>query len=147
VGAVRKTYKQGRCFVRVRSCDAFTSSTRVTDSQLACSLDDRYLRLFFFWTNTSISKREPSVKIVCRNFSEKPQHGLHQWDCPNLLWELLRMRRVKLTAQQLFSRNLSEAIVQKDNHATDACKHLVMSHPEPTIKTIQEKAADAVGPS
>jgi len=31
---VRKTHKQGRSFVRVRGCDAFASSTLVTDSQL-----------------------------------------------------------------------------------------------------------------
>jgi hypothetical protein len=69
-------------------------------------------RLMMHWAN--LDKREPSVKIVCRNYSEKPQPGLHNWDCPNLLWELMRTRRVKLTAQQLLSRNLSEAIVDKD---------------------------------
>src|SRR5271170_6455283 len=34
VGAVGETYKQGRPFVPVRSCDALASSTRVTGSQL-----------------------------------------------------------------------------------------------------------------
>jgi signal transduction histidine kinase len=34
VCAVGETYKQGRTFVPVRSCDAFASSTRVTGSQL-----------------------------------------------------------------------------------------------------------------
>jgi hypothetical protein len=101
-------------------------------------------RLMLHWSN--LDKRAPSVKIVCRNYSEKPQPGLHQWDCPNLLWELMRTRRVKLTAQQLLSRNASEAIVDKDNHARDACKYLVMSHPEPTYKSIQEIAAEAIAP-
>lgn len=101
-------------------------------------------RVMQHWSN--LDNREPSLKIVCRNFSERPQPGLHHWDCPNLLWEMLRTRRVKLTAQQLLSRNVAEAIVDKDNHATDACKYLVMSHPEPTVKTMQEIAAEAIAP-
>lgn len=101
-------------------------------------------RVMAHWSN--LDKREPSLKIVCRNYSERPQPGLHDWDCPNLLWEMMRTRRVKLTAQQLLSRNTSEAIVDKDNHATDACKYFVMTHPEPTIKTQREVAAEAVAP-
>lgn len=99
-------------------------------------------RIMMHWSN--LDKREPSLKIVCRNFSERPQPGLHNWDCPNLLWELGRLRREKLTAQQLLSRNLSEKIVDKDNHAWDAFKYLVMSHPEPTLKTMREIATEAV---
>ena len=101
-------------------------------------------RVMQHWSN--LDNREPSLKIVCRNFSERPQPGLHHWDCPNLLWEMMRTRRVKLTAQQLLSRNVAEAIVDKDNHATDACKYLVMSHPEPTVKTMREIAAEAIAP-
>src|SRR5205807_6048955 len=95
-------------------------------------------RLMLHWSN--LDKRAPSVKIVCRNYSEKPMPGLHQWDCPNLLWELMRARRVKLTAQQLLSRNASEAIVDKHNHARDACKYTLLSHPEPTTKSMLEIA-------
>jgi hypothetical protein len=91
-----------------------------------------------------LEHREPSLKIVCRNYAERPQPGLYQWDCPNLLWETMRIRRVKLTAQQLLSRNASEAILDKDNHAVDACKYLTMSHPEPNLKTAQQLAAEAV---
>lgn len=76
-------------------------------------------RVMLHWAN--LDKREPSLKIVCRNYSEKPQPGLHNWDCPNLLWELMRTRRVKLTAQQLTMRNAAEAIVDKDNHGRAAC--------------------------
>lgn len=101
-------------------------------------------RLMMHWAN--LDKRQPTLKIVCRNYSERPQPGLHNWDCPNLLWEMMRARREKLSAQQLLSRNVSEAIVQKDNHAWDACKYLVMSHPEPTLKTMKEIAAEAVAP-
>ena len=101
-------------------------------------------RLMMHWSN--LDRREPSVKIVCRNYSEKPQPDLHQWDCPNLLWELMRTRRVKLTAQQLLSRNVSEAVVDKDNHARDAAKYVVMSHPEPTTKSLQEIAREALRP-
>ncbi len=41
---------------------------------------------------------------------------------------------------------MSEAIVDKDNHATDACKYLVMSHPDPPGKTPHELALEAVMP-
>ena len=101
-------------------------------------------RVMAHWSN--LETRQPSLRIVCRNFSERPQPGLHNWDSPNLLWEMMRTRRVKLTAQQLLSRNTAEAIVDKDNHATDACKYFVMSHPEPTLKTAHELATEAVKP-
>ena len=101
-------------------------------------------RVMTHWRD--LENREPSLRIVCRNSSDCPQPGLHNWDCPNLLWEMLRTRRVKLTEQQLLSRNVSEAIVDKDNHATDACKYLVMSQPEPTEKTTHQLAAEAVKP-
>ena len=101
-------------------------------------------RVMVHWAN--LDKREPSLKIVCRNYSEKPQPGLHNWDSPNLLWELMRTRRVKLTAQQLLSRNASEAIVDKDNHGRDAMKYVTMSHPEPTIKTLREIAQETTQP-
>jgi hypothetical protein len=42
-------------------------------------------RLMTHWAN--LDKREPTIKIVCRNYSERPQPGLHNWDCPNLLWK------------------------------------------------------------
>lgn len=99
-------------------------------------------RVMAHWSN--LEHRKPSLKIVCRNYCERPQHGLHHWDCPNLLWEMLRTRRVKLSSQQLLSRNTSEAIVDKDNHAIDAAKYLTMSHPEPALRTQHELAAEAV---
>ncbi len=101
-------------------------------------------RLQMHWANLEEEGRQPTIKIVCREYSERPQPGLHNWDCPNLLWELMRIRRVKLTAQQLLSRNLSEAIVDKDNHALDVCKYIVMSHPEPTRKLYQERVQERV---
>ncbi|MFY9912448.1 MAG: hypothetical protein WAK56_21585 [Candidatus Sulfotelmatobacter sp.] len=45
----------------------------------------------------------------------------------------------KLTAQQLLSRNASEAIVDKDNHARDAMKYILMMHPEPTQKSLERR--------
>ena len=60
-------------------------------------------RLLLHWAN--LDERDPTIRIVCRTSSERPQPGLHQWDSPNLLWELMRTRRVKLSAQQLMSRN------------------------------------------
>jgi hypothetical protein len=99
-------------------------------------------RLQMHWAD--LDKREPTVKIVCRNYGEKPQPGLHQWDCPNLIWELMRTRRVKLTAQQLLSRNASEAIIDKDNHARDAMKYMLMSHPEPSTKPFERRVTERV---
>ncbi len=101
-------------------------------------------RVMLHWAN--LDRREPTLKIVCRNYSEKPQPGLHNWDSPNLLWELMRTRRVKLTAQQSMSRNTSEAIVDKDNHARDAMKYILMSHPEPPVKTKEEIIAEHIKP-
>ncbi len=101
-------------------------------------------RLMMHWAN--LEEREPTVKIVCRNYAEKPFPGMHPWDCPNLLWELMRTRRVKLSAQQLAGRNASEAIVDKDNHARDAMKYIVMSHPEPAGKTLEQLVAEEIKP-
>lgn len=97
-------------------------------------------RLHAHWSD--LEHREPTVKIVCRSYSETPQFGLHQWDCPNLLWELMRARRVKLTAQQLMTRNMSEAIIDKDNHAVDAMKYELLSHPEPSRKSLERRVND-----
>lgn len=92
------------------------------------------------WAN--LDQREPSLYIVCRNYSERPQFGSHPWDCPNLLWEMMRTRRVKLTALQELTQNAAEGIVQKDNHAQDACKYVVMSYPEPSEKTEEQLARE-----
>jgi hypothetical protein len=97
-------------------------------------------RMHLHWSD--LEHRAPSVRIVCRNWTETPQPGLHPWDCPNLLWELMRARRVKLTAQQLLSRNVSEALVDKDNHARDAMKYQVMSHPEPAKKSVERRVQE-----
>jgi len=88
------------------------------------------------------------VKIVCprRLYADKPIPGLYNWGCPNLLWELMNARRVKLTAQQLLHRNVSEAIVDKDNHAEDAMKYHLMSHPEPAEKSFERRVAERMAP-
>jgi hypothetical protein len=67
---------------------------------------------------------KPRLFIVCRNPSDRPQPGLHPYDCPNLLWELKRAKRVELTARQLSTKNQSDALVDKDNHARDTLKHI-----------------------
>jgi len=101
-------------------------------------------RLLMHWSN--LDRREPTVKIVCHNYVERPEYGLHNWSCPNLLWELMRTRRDKLTAQQLLRRNVSEAIVQKDDHARDSMKYVLLSHPEPTPKSNEEIIAEHIKP-
>lgn len=101
-------------------------------------------RLQLHWSD--LETREPTVKIVCPEGMDwdGPQFGLHNWGCPNLLWELMRARRVKLTAQQLLSRNASEAIIDKDNHARDAMKYVLMSHPEPSRKSLERRVNERV---
>ena len=101
-------------------------------------------RLHMHWANLEIEGEMPTVQIVCRYYSEQPVPGIHQWDCPNLVWELMNTRRVKLNAQQLLSRNISEAIVDKDNHARDAMKYFLMSYPEPTAKTLERRVNERV---
>jgi hypothetical protein len=56
----------------------------------------------------------------------------------------MRTRRQKLTGQQLLSRNVSEAIVDKDNHARDAMKYIVMSLPEPSRKSLERRVIERV---
>ena len=92
-------------------------------------------RLNDHWSNLgdpARGGRRPSLYIVCRNYKDQRQPGLHPYDCPNLLWEFKRMRRHELSATQLLSRNPTEKIVDKDNHAFDASKYLVMGLPKPT---------------
>jgi hypothetical protein len=66
--------------------------------------------------------RKPRLHIVCRNPSDRPQPGLHPYDCPNLLWEMRRAKRVQMTSRQLLTKNASEALENKNNHALDVCK-------------------------
>jgi len=68
--------------------------------------------------------RRPRLFIVCRNPSDRPQPGLHAYDCPNLLWELKRAKRVEMNTRQLLTRNKSDALVDKQNHLRDAMKYL-----------------------
>lgn len=90
------------------------------------------------------SFRKPSLRIVCRNYEDKPQPGLHNWDSPNLLWELLQTRKRKLSATQLMSQNPAEEIIDKNNHGSDAAKYLIMSLPEPSQKSPHELAMEAI---
>ena len=100
-------------------------------------------RLMQHWAD--LDNREPTVKIFCPRgqYSDKPQPGLYHWSCPNLLWELMNTRRVKLTSQQLLHRNVSEALVDKDNHARDAMKYHLMSHPEPAKKSYERRVSES----
>lgn len=101
-------------------------------------------RVLAHWQN--LEEESPKLYIVCRNYSDKPQPGLHPWDCPNLLWELMRTRRKKLTAQQLLTQNPTEEIIDKDNHARDCAKYIIMSLPEPTAVPRQRRIQEAMKP-
>jgi hypothetical protein len=61
---------------------------------------------------------------LCRNPSDRPVPALYAYDCPNLIWELKRVRRVELTSRQLLSKNPSESIVDKTNHLRDCLKYI-----------------------
>ena len=56
----------------------------------------------------------------------------------------MRTRRRKLTATQLMTQNQSEEIIDKDNHARDAMKYVVMSLPEPTEKNRQDEITEKI---
>ncbi|MFL6427793.1 MAG: hypothetical protein ACJ71S_06075 [Acidobacteriaceae bacterium] len=104
-------------------------------------------RLKLHWAR--LDEREPTVKIVCPGLTEipdRPSYGLHPYGCPNLLWELANIRRVQYTATQLMLRNPSEAIVDKNNHLTDACKYVCMTLPEPTDIPLDMRIKEAVKP-
>lgn len=102
-------------------------------------------RLLLHWAN--LDQREPSVKIVCRMpIPERPLYGVHPYDSPNLLWELMRARREQLSSQQLLTRNASEKLVDRDNHARDAFKGILMTLPEPTAKTREQRIHEAIAP-
>ncbi len=104
-------------------------------------------RLKMHWANLDV--REPTVRIVCPGITElpdRPSYGLHPRGCPNLLWEMANIRRVQFTATQLMLRNPSEAIVDKNNHLHDAMKYVVMSRPEPTDRTVEQRIQEAVRP-
>lgn len=99
-------------------------------------------RLNDHWAN--LAERKPTLYIVCRNELERRQPGLHPYDCPNLLWELRRMRRKELSSTQLLQRNPTDTIVDKDNHAWDAAKYLIMSLPRPTSVPLEVKLKELV---
>jgi hypothetical protein len=73
------------------------------------------------WWKGISGGRKPRLHIVCRNPSDRPQPGLHPFDCPNLLWEMKRAKRVQMTSRQLLTKNASEALVNKNNHLLDPC--------------------------
>jgi hypothetical protein len=70
-------------------------------------------------------------EIYERQGVELERSSLFRDGCPNLIWELNRARREQLSAQQLLTTNVSERIVDKDNHLRDCLKYLVLSLPAP----------------
>jgi hypothetical protein len=104
-------------------------------------------RILAHWTN--LDQREPTLKIVCpkkRQDIAKPDYGVVNFGCPNLLWELRRTRRAETPPTQLTSRNPTEKIVDKDNHLRDCLKYLLLAHPERAEKTWEQKAREEVAP-
>lgn len=84
------------------------------------------------WWKGIAGGRKPRLHIVCRNPSDRPQPGLHPFDCPNLLWEMKRAKRVQMTSRQLLTKNASEALVNKSNHLLDCLKMLLGTVKNPT---------------
>lgn len=74
----------------------------------------------------SWNRKEVGFKIVCRNMpfpvdpgSMKKREGIYESGCPNLLWELLNLRRKEHSPAREETVGASEALVQKDNDAFD----------------------------
>lgn len=91
-----------------------------------------------YWGGLVKGKR-PRVFIVCRTPSERPQPGLHEYDCPNLMWELKRAKRVEMSTRQLLTKNPSDALVDKNNHARDAMKYMLGTIGGATKRPISEE--------
>jgi hypothetical protein len=86
-----------------------------------------------------LEHRKPRLYIVCRNESDRLQPGPHPYDSPNLLWELNRAKRAQLTPRQMLTRNPTENIVDKSNHARDAMKYIIFRLKRPTAVPIGEQ--------
>ena len=85
--------------------------------------------------------RPPRCKIVCRMPSDRPTPGLHPYDCPNLIWELKRAKRVEMTARQLQTKSQDENLQDKNNHARDAFKYVTGNLRRATAIPIEEYIA------
>lgn len=72
------------------------------------------------------SQEDPTFKIVLRcdgprdPGSMQKREGTFPDGCPNLLWEMLNIRRVERTASSTEKLGPSEALMDKDNDAFDA---------------------------
>lgn len=73
---------------------------------------------------------EVKFKILCRDMpfpvepgSMKKREGTYEDGCPNLLWELLNLRRKEYSAAREESVGAAEGLVDKDNDAWDALKY------------------------
>lgn len=72
---------------------------------------------------------EPMFKIVCRvDFpldpgSLKKREGTYEQGCPNLLWELINLRRKEHSPARQEAVGEAEGLVDKDNDAFDALKY------------------------
>jgi hypothetical protein len=109
--------------------------------------DESYMtRLREHWGGLDRDGIMPTLYIVCRPHLDTGRRmpGLHLHDCPNLLWEWRRRKRAQLTDKQLQTRNQSEKVVDKDNHANDAHKYCEMPMPRPTKRPIEEVFAEEV---
>lgn len=95
-----------------------------------------------YWKD--LEHRKPKLFIVCRNPSERIQPGLHPYDSPNLLWELLRTKRSQLTATQLMSKNPTEKIVDRQNHARDAFKYMLFTFKKPAEVPLGERLQEFI---
>ncbi len=99
------------------------------------------------WMN--LDEQEPTLKIVCPKRLQdiaRPQFGVHNEGCPNLLWELRRAQRAESTPAQLATKNPTEKIVDKDNHLRDCLKYMLLTRPDPAEKTWKMKIQEEIAP-
>lgn len=86
------------------------------------------------------SMPDPMFKIVLHprhNYSKKSE-GTYTDGCPNLIWELLGIRRAALSPTQLENKNPTEKIVNKNNHAFDAVKYYFSGNPQAAVYSTEE---------
>lgn len=68
--------------------------------------------------------------------------GTFDYGCPNLLWEIMRLRRAELGASQLMTKNPTEKLVQKHNHAFDDFCYFLTGALTVPVKSKEEKWAE-----
>lgn len=90
------------------------------------------------WIIQAWSGPKIMFKIFCPQPYDRKREGTYH-GCPNLVWELVNLKREQFTSSQLLKRNPSDKLVDVKNDAFDDFKYFWSSRPEPAELPIDEK--------